>query len=125
MQYFILGVALLVALLFFGRWFVEADPRKVAGGLQWGGLAIAAVVLLLLVVSGRVMLLAALVPAGIWAFPLFQRFKTALDPSAGQSSELRTLFLLLSLAHDSRDLAGRFLAARTHALHLSHHALPT
>mgnify|MGYP006198855121 CR=1 FL=1 len=36
MQYFILGVALLVALLFLGRWFVEADPHKVARGLKWG-----------------------------------------------------------------------------------------
>lgn len=124
MQYFILGVALLVALLFLGRWFVEADPRKVAGGLKWGGLAIATVVLLLLLVSGRVMLLAALVPAGVWAFRLFQRFKTAQGPSAGQSSEVRTRFLQMSLDHDSGDLDGRVLDGRYEGLLLSQLALP-
>src|SRR3546814_762907 len=124
MQYFILGVTLLVALLFCGRWFVEADPRKVAGGLTWGGLAIAAVVLLLLGGGGRVMLLAALVPAGIWAFRLFQRFKTAQGPSAGQSSEVRTRFLQMSLDHDSGDLDGRVLDGRYEGRLLSQLALP-
>src|SRR3546814_19392313 len=113
MQYFILGVTLLVALLFFGRWFVEADPRKVAGGLKWGGLAIAAMVLLLLAVSGRVMLLAALVPAGIWALRLFQRFKTAQGPSAGQSSEVRKRFLKMRLDHERADPEGRGRPRRT------------
>src|SRR3546814_8661317 len=76
-QYFILGCALLVGLLFLGRWFVEADPHKLAGGLKWGGFAIAAVVLVLLLVSGRLGLLAALVPAGIWAFRSYQRYRSA------------------------------------------------
>src|SRR3546814_1318651 len=90
MQYFILGFALLVGLLFLGRWFVEADPHKLAGGLKWGGFAIAAVVLVLLLVSGRLGLLAALVPAGIWAFRSYQRYRSAQGPTAGQSSEVRS-----------------------------------
>lgn len=124
MQYFILGVALLVALLFLGRWFVEADPRKIAGGLKWGGLAVAAGLILLLVASGRVMLLAALLPAGVWAFRLFQRFKTARRPSAGQSSEVRTRFLQMSLDHDSGDLDGRVLDGQHEGRLLSQLALP-
>ena len=112
MQYFILGLALLVALLFLGRWFVEADPRKVAGGLKWGGLAVVGVLLLVLLVSGRAMVLAALVPAGIWAFRLFQRYKSAQGPSAGPSSEVRTRFLQMSLDHDSGALDGRVLDGR-------------
>jgi hypothetical protein len=112
MQYFILGLALLVALLFLGRWFVEADPRKVAGGLKWGSLAVVGVLLLVLLVSGRAMVLAALVPAGIWAFRLFQRYKSARGPSAGQSSEVRTRFLQMSLDHDSGALDGRVLDGR-------------
>lgn len=112
MQYFLLGVALLVALLFLGRWFVEADPRKLAGGLKWGGLAVAGVLVLLLLVSGRVALLAALVPAGIFLFRVFQRVKAAQEPSAGQASEVRTRFLQMSLDHDSGALDGRVLDGR-------------
>src|SRR3546814_20440749 len=93
MHYFILGFALLVGLLFLGRWFVEADPHKLAGGLKWGGFAIAAVVLVLLLVSGRLGLLAALVPAGIWAFRSYQRYRSAQGPTAGPSSDVRPRFL--------------------------------
>src|SRR3546814_5395770 len=82
LQYFILGFALLVGLLFLGRWFVEADPHKLAGGLKWGGFAIAAVVLVLLLVSGRLGLLAALVPAGI------DRKSTRLNSSHSCASRL-------------------------------------
>src|SRR3546814_2619738 len=109
MQYFILGFALLVGLLFLGRWFVEADPHKLAGGLKWGGFAIAAVVLVLLLVSGRLGLLAALVPAGIWAFRSYQRYRSAQGPTAWQSSVVRNRYLQMSLDHDSGDLEGRIL----------------
>ena len=112
MQYFLLGIALLVALLFLGRWFVEADPRKIAGGLKWGILSVAGVLLLLLLVSGRVALLAALVPAGVFLFRVFQRMKAAQGPRAGQASEVRTRFLQMSLDHDSGALDGRVLDGR-------------
>lgn len=112
MQYFILGISLLVALLFLGRWFVEADPRKLAGGLKWGAIAVAAIVLVLLLTSGRAALLAFLVPAGIWFFRLYQRYRSVQGPSAGQSSEVRTRFLQMSLDHDTGALDGRVLDGR-------------
>jgi hypothetical protein len=112
MQYFILGLALLVALLFLGRWFVDADPQKVARGLKWGGLTAAAGVLLLLLASGRMAMLAALIPAAIWLFRIFRRYQEARGPSAGQSSEVRTRFLQMSLDHDSGTLDGRILDGR-------------
>ncbi|HMA16584.1 MAG TPA: DnaJ domain-containing protein [Kiloniellaceae bacterium] len=112
MQYFILGVALLVALLFIGRWFVEADPHKVASGLKWGALLVGGFILLALLVSGRIALLAALVPAGFWAFRLFQRYRSVQGPRAGQTSEVRTRFLEMSLDHDSGQLDGRVLDGR-------------
>ena len=116
MQYFILGFALLVALLFLGRWFVDADPQKVARGLKWGGLVVAGGLLLLLLVSGRVAMLAALVPAAIW---LFRRNKAARGPRAGQSSEVHTRFLQMSLNHDSGTLDGRILDGRYEGQQLS------
>lgn len=112
MQYFILGVALLVALLFLGRWFVEADPHKVASGLKWGALLVGGLLLLALLVSGRIALLAALVPAGFWAFRLFQRYRSVQGPSAGQTSQVRTRFLEMNLDHDSGRLDGRVLDGR-------------
>lgn len=112
MQYFLLGLFLLAALLFLGRWFVEADPRRVAQGLKWGGLAAAALVLLLIVTSGRVALLFALVPAALWIYRMIQRGKAARGPSAGQASEVRTRFLQMRLDHDSGTLDGEILDGR-------------
>ena len=112
MQYFILGVALLVALLFLGRWFVEADPHKVASGLKWGALLVGGFILLALLASGRIALLAALVPAGFWAFRLFQRYRSTQEPRSGQTSAVRTRFLEMSLDHDSGQLDGRVLDGR-------------
>src|SRR5690606_22299951 len=112
MQYFSLGVAVLVALLFLGRWFVEADPRKLANGLKWGVLLVGGILLLALAVSGRIALLAALAPAGFWAYRLFQRYKSLQGPSPGQSSQVRTRFLEMRLDHDTGQLDGRVLDGR-------------
>jgi len=112
MQYFILGIALLVALLFLGRWFVDADPRALARNLKWGALAAAGIVLVLLLASGRAALLAALVPAGIWLFRLYQRYRAAQGPRSGQASQVRTRFLEMTLDHDSGRLDGRVLDGR-------------
>ncbi|WP_340117334.1 hypothetical protein [Pelagibius sp. 7325] len=112
MQYFILGIALLVALLFLGRWFVDADPRKVARALKWGGIALAAVVLLLLVVGGRLGLLMFALPAAFWLYRLFLRVKASQGPAAGQASEVRTRFLQMTLDHDTGELDGRILDGR-------------
>lgn len=119
MQYFILGLFLLVAILFLGRWFVEAEPRRIAQGLKWGGLAVAALVLLLIVTSGRVALLFALVPAALWIYRMIQRGKAARGPSAGQASEVRTRFLQMRLDHDSGTLDGEILDGRYEGQYLS------
>jgi hypothetical protein len=124
MQYFILGIALLVALVFIGRWFVEADPRKIARGLAWGGVGIAAALLLLIMFSGRVALLAALVPLAVWIYRIYQRAKAARGPSAGQSSQVRTRFLQMVLDHDSGALDGQILDGRYEGEWLSRLELP-
>lgn len=112
MQYFVLGIALLVALLFLGRWFVEAEPRKVAGMLKWGGLGMVAAVALLLLFSGRIGLILLLIPIAFWLRRIFERFKAAQGPSSGQTSEVRTRFLRMSLDHDSGDMDGEILDGR-------------
>jgi len=112
MQYFILGIALLVALLFLGRWFVDADPHKVARALKWGGIALAAGVLLLLVVGGRLGLLMFALPVAFWLYRVFLRVKASQGPAAGQASEVRTRFLQMTLDHDTGELDGRILDGR-------------
>lgn len=119
MQYFLLGLFLLAALLFLGRWFVEANPRKVAQGLKWGSLTVAAIVLLFILASGRVALLFAMVPAAFWIYRMIQRGKAARGPSAGQASEVRTRFLQMRLDHDSGALDGEILDGRYEGQFLS------
>ena len=119
MQYFILGVALLVAFLFLGRWFVDAEPRKVATAVKWGGLALLGVAALLLVVSGRIGLIFLLIPLVFWLRRMFARIKAAQGPSAGQSSEVRTRFLQMTLDHDSGELDGEILDGRYAGQYLS------
>lgn len=123
MQYFILGVALLVALLFLGRWFVDADPHKLAQGLKWGGIAVVAVILLVIIFTGRVGLLFALVPAGFWLYRRIQRAKAERGPSPGQATEVRTRFLQMRLDHDSGALDGEILDGRYEGQNLSQLAL--
>ncbi|WP_193368392.1 molecular chaperone DnaJ [Pelagibius marinus] len=124
MQYFVLGIALLLALLFLGRWFVEAEPRKVAGVLKWGGLGVIVGAALLLLLSGRFGLILLLVPIAFWLRRFFDRFKAAQGPSAGQSSEVRTRFLRMRLDHDSGDMDGEVLDGRYSGQLLSQLSLP-
>jgi hypothetical protein len=109
MQYFLLGLFLLASLVFLGRWFVDADPKQLARGLKWGGLAAAGAVVALMLASGRAFLLAALVPAVIVVVRMLRRAKAARGPSAGRSSEVRTRFLRMNLDHDTGALDGRVL----------------
>ncbi len=109
MQYFVLGVALLVAFLFIGRWFVDAEPRKVAATLKWGLLGLIAVGGLLLVVSGRIGLIFLLIPLALWLRRVLSRMKASRGPSGGQSSQVRTRFLQMRLDHDSGELDGEII----------------
>lgn len=124
MQYFVLGIALLVALLFLGRWFVEAEPRKIAAILKWGGLGVVAVGASLLLFSGRIGLILLLVPIAFWLRRLLERFKAAQGPSAGQASEVRTRFLRMRLDHDSGGMDGEVLDGRYSGQLLSQLSLP-
>lgn len=112
MQYFVLGIALLVALLFLGRWFVDAEPRKIAAFVKWGGLGLVALLGLLLVLSGRLGLILLLVPLAFWLRRIFERYKAVQGPSGGQSSEVRTRFLRMHLDHDSGAMDGEILDGR-------------
>lgn len=112
MHYFFLGIVLLAAFFLVGRWFADADARKVAAAAKWGGLGLVAAVALLLVVSGRIGLVFLLLPLVLWLRRMFAQAKAAGGGSAGQRSEVRTRFLQMTLDHDSGEIDGEILDGR-------------
>lgn len=111
MPYLILGVALLIAFILFGRWFVAADPKTIAKAARSGLIALAVILALVLLFAGRqaLVILWFLLP---FALPLLawrkiqQRMKAAQGPTPGQRSEINTRFLRMTLDHDSGQMDG-------------------
>ena len=111
MPYLILGVALLVAFIFFARWFVAADPKAVAKAARSGLIVLVVILALVLLFAGRqaLVILWYLLP---FALPLLvwrrisQRMKAAQGPTPGQRSEINTRFLRMTLDHDSGQMDG-------------------
>ena len=111
--YFILGVAILIGGVLLIRWFMEAEPKAVVTALKWL-LALIGIGLALFLLLGGARLLAAialpfLLPllfrSGL-LLHLFRRAKAARGPSPGQTSEVRTRFLRMTLDHDTGAMEG-------------------
>lgn len=105
---FIAGVTLLLILLLGSHWLINADPRTL---VRWGkriALGLGAIVLIVVVASGRAALLAALLPlllpflAGRRPVGRFGKSK----PTPGQTSQVDTDHLNMTLDHDSGQLDG-------------------
>jgi hypothetical protein len=108
------GVALLAGLLLLIYLFVNADPAKLARGLKWTAIGAAIVLFLFLLFSERF--------AFLWlpltlAFPylrrarsLFAGFRSA--GSTGQTSDVSTRYLRMSLDHETGAMRGTVLAGR-------------
>lgn len=123
MPYFFLGIALLAAALLLARWFVSAEPQKVASGLKIGGAILLGLICLLLLVTGRISLLMM-----VFALLFFARralkagllnARAASGPSPGQASEVRTRYLQMMLDHDSGEMDGEVLDGRFMGMWLS------
>ena len=109
------GFAILCGLLLLGYLFVNANPAKLARAVKWGGLGIGAVLLVGVVVltEGRVLFyIAPLVPV----LPVFRRVRSMFGgmsgPATGQTSEVETPFLRMSLDHDTGAMSGTVLRGR-------------
>jgi len=121
--YFILGLALLIGFVLLGRWFISADPKKIATGLKWTLVVVGVVVMVYLFVVGRAYIATALIP-GLLLFlirsrGLWQRLKAARGPSPGQTSEINTAFLRMTLDHDSGAMDGTILSGQFEGAALS------
>src|SRR5690349_13224557 len=111
--YLLVGVALLLLFMTALRGFVNADPRTLVAGLRWSAVIIGGLFTLWLLVTGR--LGQALITVTALA-PLFMRWKAlwntmrnAGGPSQGQSSDVETGWLRMSLDHDSGAMDGLVL----------------
>ncbi|HWB52045.1 MAG TPA: DnaJ domain-containing protein [Stellaceae bacterium] len=106
------GVALLAGLLLLVYLFVNADPAKLARGLKWTALGVAAVVFLYLLLSERFQFI--WLPLAM-VFPYLRRLRSLFGrfgatAGGGQSSDVATPYLRMSLDHDTGAMSGTVLA---------------
>lgn len=111
--YFFLGICVLVGLLLLAKWYSSADPKTLAKTVPRVAIFIGVLVIILLVFTGRASLLLALAPLLLMYFTRFRalknRFRAAMGPQPGQSSEVVTRYFRMTLDHDSGDLSGDVL----------------
>ncbi len=114
MQYFVLGIGLLAGLFLLARWLTTADPRVLAwmARVLVGLLGVGAIALIAL--SGRYIWIAYALP---FLLPVIFRWrskriraKNATGPTPGQTSDVITAYLKMSLDHDSGDMTGTVTA---------------
>lgn len=110
MAWIAFGVCFLIGLYFVGRWFVNASPPDIVRALRWVAGIVLVVGLAAIALSGRWNLLWAL---AFPALPLLMRLralrtmqKNARGPSTGQTSQVDTRFLRMTLDHDTGDMTG-------------------
>lgn len=109
----ILGIALLVALVFFLRWYATAPPGDLLKVLKWGGLTIGGLIVLFLLLRGGFQFLWI---ATVFLIPYLLRrrgmrgWAQASKPRAeGQRSTVRTRFVAMELDHDTGEMDGEIL----------------
>lgn len=111
--YFILGLCLLAGFILLARWFVSAEPKKVLTALRW----ILAILALIgggfLLWGGRqalaALLLPLLLPLILQSRAILRRLKAMQGPSPGQTSEVKTRYLRMTLDHDTGETSGQVL----------------
>ena len=132
---FILGVAILIALLLLSRWYVVADPKTLLKSLKWLALTVLMMGIMWLAFSGKFMIAMAALPAAlVWFARLFtglryiQMFRRVMglggagagwsNPNASGGaapqggSDVRTPYVAMHLDHTSGYMSGEVLHGR-------------
>jgi hypothetical protein len=109
MQFFLLGLALLVLVLLVGRGLANADPKVLAKTIRKVGGYGAIAVALALAVTGRFVIALGVAVFGFSllgkSLPWPNAFGSA-SPRQGQRSSVRTEMLEMTLDHDSGEMDG-------------------
>ncbi|MBX6367583.1 MAG: DnaJ domain-containing protein [Rhodospirillales bacterium] len=105
MIWILAGVGLLLVVWLVMRGFVAANPSDIVRGLRWAAFGLGGLLVLVLVVTGRLGPALALA-AGL--APLLMRWRPASGPTSpgGDSSEVETEWLRMSLDHDTGRMEG-------------------
>jgi hypothetical protein len=107
------GVAILIGLLLLGYLFVNADPARLAKIVKWTGIALAALAVLALLVSGRLAMF--LAPLAL-LLPSLRRLRSMVSgfrgPSSASTSTVETRFIRMTLDHDTGAMDGTVLQGR-------------
>jgi DnaJ domain len=120
MPFFLAGLALLLLLIFGGRLFASADPRRLAAALRKLGGVAALAIAALLVARGALPLA---IPLAVFGLALIGRpigrgfgfgwpFSGPSRKAPGQKSHIRTEALEMELDHDSGDMEGQCLQGK-------------
>lgn len=116
LQVIILGVCLLAGLALLSRWFVNAEPKNLVKGLRYGAIALAVLLIVILAIAGRLGsalgMMVVLIPVIMRWRALANRFKAAAGPQPGQSSDLSTGWLKVTLDHDTGAMDGTIRRGR-------------
>lgn len=111
--YFFLGLCALVGLLLLAKWYSNADPKTLAKTLPRAVIFFLVLSVILIVFTGRASLLIAFAPLLLMFLARFRavknRFKAAMGPQPGQTSEVVTRYFRMTLDHDSGGLSGDVL----------------
>lgn len=111
--YFFLGLCVLVGFLLLAKWYSGADPKNLAKIVPRVVIFLVVAILLMIVFTGRASLLVALAPMALLFLSRFRamknRFKAAMGPQPGQTSEVVTRYFRMTLDHDSGGLSGEVL----------------
>lgn len=109
----LLGITLLVAIIFLLKWYTTAPPQSLWKAIKWGGITIAVLLALFLLLRGGLQFIwiaaAFLVP---WLLRLrgMRNWARAARPRAGgQRSTVRTRFVAMELDHDTGEMDGEIL----------------
>ena len=113
--YFALGFIAMVFLVYGLRWAAQVDPAALARALKYTAIAFAVVGVGLLFVIGRLGLLFLIAGPLFLLWRRWQRMRVAADIGAGRqgrSSSIETVYLSVSLDHDSGTVDGRIKAGK-------------